>query len=90
LIAAAGLPDRVAAGPTKKCPACAEQIRIEALRCPHCALPFDKDEVTKVLVRIAEAEEGTPNGDSASQLLTVLKPASQQPPGEEKKTRKEA
>lgn len=50
LIAAAGLPDRlVHSDLAKKCADCAEQVRLEARKCPHCGHAFSEQEIHKVM-----------------------------------------
>lgn len=79
LIAAAGLPMRqesVASRDrrlTKKCPMCAEQVRLEARVCPYCGYEFnDREKVIEKLGTIVTVEEGLPIAKQAEQLLEEL------------------
>ena len=73
VIAAAGLPHHRGGVLTKKCPSCAEQIRIEALHCPHCAASFDKEEILKKLDAITKSQEGTANAQKAWELRNEMR-----------------
>ena len=79
LIAAAGLPMRqegVASRDerlTKKCPMCAEQVKLEAQVCRYCGHEFnDRKKVIEKLETILKEEEGLPMAKQAEQLLKEL------------------
>ncbi len=58
---------------SRKCPACAETIKLEALKCRYCGTEFDKDLVAaEVAAQRADFQERKARGDHCPKCGSVL------------------